>query len=71
MEKGICRLYKWNDRKKALKNGMGEENAPAIPLPEIQTFEDFIKVFKDYLHITGEIKLPILSPELPLEGDHK
>ena len=71
LNKGICRLYRWEERKEALKNGMTEENAPATPLPEIKTFNAFIKAFKDYLHITGEIKLPILSPELPLEGEHK
>ena len=71
LEKGVCRLYKWNDRKEALKNGLAEEHAPAIPLPEIKTFDAFIKTFKDYLHITGNINSPVLSPELPLEGDHK
>lgn len=71
LKKGVCRLYKWENRKEALKNGMTEENAPATPLPEIKTFDAFIKTFKDYLHITGEIRLPVLSPELKLEGEHK
>ena len=71
LKKGVCRIYKWEDRKESLRNGMAEENAPATPLPEIKTFDAFIKAFKDYLHITGEIKLPVLSPELPLEGEHK
>ena len=71
LDKGVCRLYRWEERKEALKKGLQEENAPATPLLEIKTFEHFIKAFKDYLHITGEIKLPVLSPELKLEGEHK
>lgn len=58
---GVCRIYKWEDRKKALKLNFGEERAPATPLADIHTFEAFIEYFKNYLNISGEIKLPTVT----------
>lgn len=64
LKKGVCRIYEWEHRKHALKKGLGEERAPAIPLPEIHTFEAFVEYFKNYLNITGEIQTPNVSADL-------
>ena len=66
LKKGVCLLYKWEQRKQSLMLGRGEENAPATPLPEVKNFETFINTFKEYLNIKGNIKLPELSQEMPL-----